>query len=355
MHPEMDWPALLAPYRKSSLWRGLFQLCNTLIPLVALWILMARTIDTIPYVATLALAVPTALLVVRSFIIQHDCGHASFFDRRRMNNFVGFCIGVITLVPYVYWRKTHAIHHATSGNLDQRSFGDIDTLSVREYLSLSKANRLRYRLYRHPLVMLIVGPVYQFIFKYRFPTDTPKTWKREWASVHYTNLALAVVIALLWWAVGIRTFLFIQLPITIIAGSVGVFLFYVQHQYDDTYWRYREKWDFYQAGMEGSSHMVLPKVLQWFSGNIGLHHIHHVCSQIPNYYLQRCYDENPELHTARQLRLWSAVKTLNKSLWDEDAARLIRFRDVAAVRRRIAPDDASIKAARPDVIPRAWR
>lgn len=353
-HHEVNWPALLAPYRTSSIWRSLFQLANTFIPFVALWVVMAQTLGAIPYVATLALAVPTALLLVRLFILQHDCGHGSFFRSRRMNNAVGFCIGVMTLVPYTYWRKTHAIHHATSGNLDHRSFGDIDTLTVREYLSLSKTNRFRYRLYRHPLVLLVVGPIYQFIFKHRFPADTPKTWKREWASVHLTNLAIAVVIALLWWAVGIRTLLLVQIPITVIAGSVGVFLFYVQHQYEDTYWRYRETWDYYQAGLEGSSHMVLPKVLQWFAGNIGLHHIHHVCSRIPNYHLQRCYDENPELHTGRRLGLWSGIKTLNKTLWDEDTGRLIRFRDVPAVRRRIASDDVPVEATKPDVIPRTW-
>ena len=351
----VDWPSLVKPYLTPSIWRSLYQLSNTAIPLAALWIVMAQSLGTIPYAVTLMLAVPTALLVVRLFIIQHDCGHGSFFSSRRLNNSVGFCIGVITLLPYTYWRRTHAIHHATSGNLDQRTFGDIDTLTVREYLGLSKTKRLLYRSYRHPLVLLLVGPIYQFIFKSRFPADTPRSWTREWASVHFTNLALASAIGLLWWAVGLRTFLLVQLPITIIAGSCGVFIFYVQHQYEDTYWRYREKWDYYQAGMEGSSHWVLPKVLQWFTGNIGIHHIHHVCSRIPNYYLQKCYDENPELHTARKLGFWASVKTLNKTLWDEDAGRLIRFRDLPTVMQSITTSDGHTRATKPEAVPRNWR
>ncbi len=202
------------------------------------------------------------------------------------------CRGQRDWAPYGYWRKTHAIHHATSGNLDTRGFGDIDTLTVREYLSRPWIKRVLYRLYRHPAVLLLIGPTYQFVIKHRFPLDTPRAWKREWASVHWTNAGLVAVLAVMWFTIGLDRFLLVQLPITLIAGSMGVFLFYVQHQYEDTYWRYRETWDYYAAGLEGASHFRLPAVLQWFTANIGLHHIHHLCSRIPNYHLQQCYDEN---------------------------------------------------------------
>jgi omega-6 fatty acid desaturase (delta-12 desaturase) len=354
---EIDWNNLLATYRSPSPWRSLFQLGNTVVPFVTIWLVMLWSLQY-GYWITLLLAAPAALLLMRLFILQHDCGHGSFFKSRRANDFLGFVLGVVTLVPYTYWRRTHAIHHATSGNLDLRNFGDIDTLTVKEYLCLSKAKRLRYRLYRHPAVMLLVGPAYQFILKHRLPLDIPKSWKREWASVHRTNLALLLVVTTLWLTIGMQRFLLVQLPITVIAGSVGVFLFYIQHQYEDTYWRYREAWNYYDAGLQGSSHYILPKVFQWFTGNIGLHHIHHLNSRIPNYYLQRCFDENPELHQVTQLRFRQSVRTLWMTLWDEEGRRLVGFRDVKDIRKRWeeSPGEcAPITPTKPDVVPRAWR
>ena len=219
----IDWKALLRQYRRPSAWRSTFQLVNTIVPLTVLWLVMLWSLQR-GYWLTLLLAVPAGLLVMRMFVIQHDCGHGAFFRSHKLNNIVGSVIGVLTLVPYVYWRKTHAIHHATSGNLDHRSFGDITTLTVREYLGLPKAKQWRYRLYRHPLVMLLIGPAYQFIFKHRFPADLPRAWRREWASVWQTNLGLIAVLVAMWAAVGLKTFLLVQLPITLIAGSIGVFL-----------------------------------------------------------------------------------------------------------------------------------
>ncbi len=352
-----DWSALLAPYRSPVLWKSLFQIANTVIPLVALWLVMVWSLE-VGYWLTLLLALPAALLVARLFMIQHDCGHFSFFRSRWANNVVGSVIGVFTLVPYVYWRKTHAIHHATSGNLDHRSFGDIDTLTVREYLSRTPRQRLAYRFYRHPLVMLLIGPAFQFIIKHRFPLDTPREWKREWASVHWTNLGLLAVIVSAGLLVGWDRFLAVQLPVTLFTGSLGVYLFYVQHQYEDTYWRYREAWNYYAAGLEGASHLVMPKVLQWFTANIGLHHIHHIASRIPNYRLQRCYDENPQLHEVTRLTLAGSVKTLWLTLWDEDEKKLIGFRDVRRARARLArglPDGAPIEPTKPGSVPRSWR
>ncbi len=349
-----DWNALAAPYKRPSSWRATLQLATTALPFAALWLLMLWSLER-GYWLTLTLSVPAALLLVRMFMFQHDCGHGAFFKSRRLNNLVGAIIGVFTLVPYRYWRKTHAIHHAGSGNLEQRGFGDIDTLTVREYLGLSRLKRLFYRLYRHPVVMLLIGPAYQFIVKHRLPLDLPRTWKREWRSVHGTNLALLAVVIAMWLLVGLDRFLLVQLPITLIAGSIGVFLFYMQHQYEDTYWRYREAWNYYEAGLEGSSHFVLPKVLQWFTANIGLHHIHHVCSQIPNYRLQRCYDENPEFQGVTRLTLLESLKTLGMTLWDEDARRLIGFRRLRAIRRRLSGAGKWVEPTKPQAVPPSWR
>ena len=355
--PSIDWNALLAPYRTPSLGRSWFQLMNTAVPFVAVWLAMLWSLER-GYWLTLLLAIPAGLLLVRLFILQHDCGHGAFFKSHWANNTLGFILGVVTLVPYTYWRKTHAIHHATSGDLDHRSFGDIATLTVKEYLGLSKELRLRYRVYRNPFILLLVGPTYQFIFKHRFPADIPRSWKREWASVHRTNIALALVLIVMWQTIGLQRFFMVQLPITLISGALGVFLFYVQHQYEDTYWRYREGWDFYAAGLEGSSLYVLPKVFQWFTANIGLHHIHHVSSKIPNYHLQRCFDENPELQSVTRLTLLNSLKTLRMTLWDEDDRRLVGFRDLKSISRRIEAaqgSDAPVSATKPAVVPRSWR
>jgi omega-6 fatty acid desaturase (delta-12 desaturase) len=349
-----DWNALVAPYKQPNPWRAAVQLATTALPLAAMWLLMLWSLDR-GYWLTLVLSLPAALLVVRMFMFQHDCGHGAFFRSRRLNNLVGATIGVLTLVPYRYWRKTHAMHHAGSGNLEQRGIGDITTLTVQEYLGLPRLRRFFYRLYRHPAVMLVIGPAYQFILKHRFPFDLPRTWKREWRSVHGTNLALLAVVTAMWLLVGIDRFLLVQLPITLIAGSVGVFLFYAQHQYEDTYWRYREEWNYYEAGLEGSSHFVLPRTLQWLTANIGLHHIHHVCSQIPNYRLQRCYDENPEFHGVTRLTALQSLKTLGMTLWDEDARRLVGFRQLRAIRQRMAVAGSPIKPTKPEAVPPTWR
>jgi acyl-lipid omega-6 desaturase (Delta-12 desaturase) len=346
-----DWNAILAPYRRPEIWRSVFQLANTALPLALIWVAMVWSLE-VGYWLTLILAVPAALLIARLFMFQHDCGHGSYFKSQRVSDLVGHVIGVFTLVPYTYWRKTHAIHHATSGDLDHRGFGDVDTLTVREYLSRSRWKRFLYRLYRHPIVLLLIGPIYQFFFKHRFPADAPRNWRREWASVGYNNLGLAAVITGMGLMVGFDRFLAVQLPISLIAGSVGVYLFYVQHQYEDTYWRYREAWNYYNAGLEGSSHLVMPKVLQWFTANIGLHHIHHVCSRIPNYHLQRAFDENPVLQRVTQLNLWQAVKTLRLTLWDEDDRKLIGFRELRAVRVRY---EATVGPTKPEAVPTTWR
>ncbi|HRP07737.1 MAG TPA: fatty acid desaturase [Gemmatimonadales bacterium] len=352
-----DWNSLLAPYRHSITWKSTWQLSTTVLLFVAAWMTMKWSLGT-GYWLTLLLAVPTALLVVRLFMLQHDCGHGSFFRSKRANTITGSILGVITLVPYTYWRKTHAIHHASSGDLDGRDFGDIDTLTVREYLSRTRFKRLMYRLYRNPVVFLGVGPLWQFVLKHRLPLDIPRNWKREWASVHWTNAGIVAVVVVMCWLVGWKTFLAVQLPITIIAGIIGVYLFYVQHQYEDTYWRYREAWNYYAAGLEGASHLVMPRILQWWTANIGLHHIHHLASRIPNYRLQQCFDDIPMLRKVTTLTLPASVKTLWLTLWDEDEKKLIGFRELRRVRQRIAAElevGAAILATKPEAVPRAWR
>jgi len=348
-----QWKAILAPYQRPDSWRSVIQLLNTAVPFAALWAVMAILVDR-AYWVTLLLSLPAAMLLVRMFIFQHDCGHGSFFKSRRANNVIGGIIGVMTLVPYGYWRKTHAVHHAGSGNLDMRTFGDIDTLTVREYLKLSPSKRRHYRLYRHPLVMLGIGPLFQFVFKHRWPADLPRSWQREWASIHRTNLALLAVLLIAAFTIGLERFFLVQAPITILAGTIGVFLFYVQHQYEDTYWRYRDRWDYFEAALYGSSHLVLPTPLQWCTANIGLHHVHHMNSRIPNHQLQKCFDDNPELHRVTQLSLWQSVSTLRLTLWDEDSAQLIGFRELEA-RRDAVSDSPVVDPPKQEAIPKSWR
>jgi omega-6 fatty acid desaturase (delta-12 desaturase) len=318
--------AILNRYRAPSLRRSLFQLLTTAGLFTAGWIAVLLAMR-VGLWAGLLVAIPTGGLTIRLFIIQHDCGHGSFFRARWANDLVGFAIGVVTLMPYGYWRRTHAIHHKTSGDLDYRGFGDIDTLTVHEYFSRSRLGRLAYRLYRNPVVLLGLGPAYQFVLKHRLPLDAPLAWKREWTSVLLTNLALLTVVLAAWSTIGLTSFLMVQLPITLIAGSIGVFLFYVQHQFEDTYWRNHPEWDFHAAGLQGSSLLALPKVLQWFTANIGFHHIHHVNASIPNYRLPECYAKEPVFQHVTRITLWDGLKCLRLALWDEQQRKLVSFRE----------------------------
>ncbi|MBP1643873.1 MAG: fatty acid desaturase family protein [Acidobacteria bacterium] len=327
-HDETAWRKLLAPYKRPSWRHASIQLLNSALPFGLLWALMA-TLAGRSYLLTLLLAVPASFFFVRLFIIQHDCGHGSFFPSRRANNLLGGVLGVVTLFPYGYWKKTHAIHHATSGNLDDREFGDIVTLTVREYRALSPMARFGYRLYRNPLVMLGVGPFYQFVIKHRFPFDIPFAWKREWRSVLGTNVALAAVVTALGLTVGWKTFALVQLPIIVVAGAIGVWLFYVQHQFEDTYWEHEEAWDFYRAGAHGSSFYDLGRIGHWLTGNIGYHHIHHLASQIPNYRLAACFRDNPEMQRVTRLTVRDSLRCARLVLWDEERRTMVPFRSLA--------------------------
>ena len=321
------WKEILGPYKQPDHKKAIFQLVSSAVPFVLLWSAMLLSLEW-SYGWTLLLAVPTAGMMVRLFIIQHDCGHGSFFRSRAANDALGFLVGIVTLTPYHYWRRTHAIHHATSGNLDRRQYGDVSTLTVQEYRALPFRRRLAYRLYRNPLTLLVIGPVYQFIFKHRFPFDAPRAWKKEWTSVMLTNLALVTLVAVMGNMIGFSRFLMVQAPITLLAGAAGVWLFYVQHQFEETYGEREADWNFYRACLEGSSFYDLPTTLHWFTGNIGFHHVHHLSSLIPNYRLRQCMRENPELQDARRLTLRQSLGCARLKLWDEAERKLVGFRDL---------------------------
>jgi omega-6 fatty acid desaturase (delta-12 desaturase) len=307
--------------------RSVRQLVVTSAFFAALWLGMWFSLGY-AYWLTLLLAVPAACFVVRFFMIQHDCGHGSFFRSRRANDVTGNLLGVLTLTPYIYWRGMHAEHHATSGNLDRRGVGDVTTLTVREYFALSWWGKFVYRLYRHPIVLFGVGPFYVFFLKHRLPLDLPLSKIKMWLSVLATNVLLAGLLVGLAFLIGPINMLKMQLPIMLVASAIGVWLFYVQHQYEGVYWRRDSEWDAENAALHGSSYYHLPKVLQWLTANIGLHHVHHLCSRVPNYRLQECLDRVPELQSAKRLTLGDSLRCVTLSLWDEAAQKMIRFRDL---------------------------
>lgn len=316
----------LSAYRDPQAWRSLFEILITGLPFLAIWLLMWATIGA-GYWAGLFLAVPAALLLVRLFIIQHDCGHRSFFRQRLANDWVGRLLGVVTFTPYDYWRHSHALHHAGSGNLDRRGFGDIDTLTVAEFQALSPLGKLRYRLYRHPLVMFGVGPAYLFLLRHRLPIGMMRGGWRPWLSVMMTNAGIALLIAAVIWVVGIRLFLLIHLPITVMAASLGVWLFYIQHQFERTSWDHDANWTFPEAALHGSSHYDLPAVLRWFTANIGIHHVHHLSSRIPYYRLPEALRDHPHLRQVGRITLMESLRAVKLVLWDEKKRRLVTFKE----------------------------
>jgi omega-6 fatty acid desaturase (delta-12 desaturase) len=301
---------VLARYREPSNTRSVLELVITAVPFALLWILIWVGLDA-GYWICLLLAVPAAGFLVRLFMIQHDCGHGSFFRHRLANDWVGRVIGVLTLTPYDFWRRTHALHHASSGNLDRRGIGDIDTLTVREFKALSRGRRLLYRLYRHPIVMFGIGPAYLFILRHRLPMGLMRSGWQPWVSAMATNAAIVVLIAPMMWLVGVGPFLLVQVPITLLAASIGVWLFYVQHQFEDTFWAHEEGWDVHEAGLHGSSHYDLPIVLRWFTANIGVHHVHHLCSRIPYYRLHQVLRDHPQLSAVGRLTLFQSLRCVH--------------------------------------------
>jgi acyl-lipid omega-6 desaturase (Delta-12 desaturase) len=321
------WTQILAGYRTPSSARSIVELTITAGPLVLLWFLMWATLD-LSYWLCLLLAVPAAGFLVRLFMIQHDCGHGAFFRHRLANDWIGRLIGVLTLTPYDFWRRTHAIHHSTSGNLDRRGTGDIDTLTVHEYLARSRWGRLRYRVYRHPIIMFGIGPAYLFIVQHRLPVGLMRGGWQPWLSTMATNVVIAALVTAIISLIGVGAFLLVHLPIMLLAGSIGVWLFYVQHQFEDTAWAHERSWNLHEAALHGSSYYDLPRVLRWFTANIGAHHIHHLCSRIPCYRLPRVLRDYPELRGIGQLTLVQSFRCVRLVLWDEGQQRLVSFREV---------------------------
>jgi len=327
------WMKIITRYRQPDNVRGAVEIAITFVPLATLWVLAWTALHFGYWWLSLPLAIPAAGFLVRLFMIQHDCGHGSFFRHRVANDWVGRVIGVLTLTPYDFWRRTHAIHHASSGHLERRGIGDVDTLTVNEYLSLSPWSRLRYRAYRHPLVMFGIGPAYLFILQYRLPVGLLFSGWQPWLSTMVTNVAIGTVAAVLIYFIGVWPFLLVHLPIVLLAGSVGVWLFYVQHQFEMTFWSHASGWSFEEAALYGSSHYDLPRILRWFTANIGIHHVHHLCSRIPYYRLPRVLRDHPELRGVSRLTLLQSFRCVRLVLWDESQRRLISFRELCSLYR----------------------
>jgi acyl-lipid omega-6 desaturase (Delta-12 desaturase) len=324
-----DWLPALDRYRTPSQLRSLLEIAITAVPFALLWLSMWASLER-SYLLSLAIAVPAAGFLVRLFMIQHDCGHGSFFRRRWANDWTGRAIGVLTFTPYDHWRRSHAVHHASSGNLDRRGIGDITTLTVAEYLARPWWRRLAYRCYRHPLVIFGIGPAYQFLVQHRFPAHaSPKGW-RSWLSPMATNAAIALLAGSVIGLVGVKPFLLVQLPIILLAASIGVWLFYVQHQFEATHWAEDGSWTVHEAALHGSSHYDLPMVLRWFTANIGVHHVHHLCSRIPYYRLGRVLRDHPELQTVGRITLRDSLACVRLALWDETRGRMIPFHQLHA-------------------------
>jgi omega-6 fatty acid desaturase (delta-12 desaturase) len=338
------WVPLVAKYQEPVLRKSIGQILNTFIPFIVLWYLMYRSLE-VGYWLTLLLAIPTAGFMVRIFIIQHDCGHNAFFKSKKANDTLGAIAGVITLTPYFHWRHRHAIHHATASNLDKRGVGDVPTMTVEEYLAAPPLKRFGYRIFRSPLVMFVVIPFLVFFVANRF--SAPKSPKRERASVRWTNVAAAATIIVLGFLIGWQELFLIQFPASMIAAAAGTWLFFVQHQFEDTYWEHDPEWDFTLAGLEGSSYYKLPKVLQWFTGNIGFHHIHHLSPRIPNYNLEKCHEENPLFQRVITLTLRTSLHCTFLSLWDEETDRLVSFGDLKLIRQRMTTAAATATPTSP--------
>ena len=325
-----SWRQTLAPYARPRVGRSVLDLATSVVPYLLLMVAMYLLLD-VSYLLVLALAIPAAGFLLRTYIVFHDCTHGSFLPSKRANAWVGIATGLLVYSNFASWRHNHAVHHATAGDLDRRGVGDLPTLTVAEYRAKSRGGRMTYRLFRNPLVMFGVGPFWSLVIQPRLVSRDARPRIRR--SVHATNLALAVLIGGLCWLIGWQEFLLLQVPMVLLAGAAGIFLFYVQHQFEDVYWESGENWSYADAALRGSSHLKLPKVLQFFTGNIGLHHVHHLSSRIPNYNLQRAHDEQEIFHDVPTLSLVDGLKAVRLKLYDEDRGRLVTFAEANASQR----------------------
>jgi omega-6 fatty acid desaturase (delta-12 desaturase) len=324
------WKEIVARYQKSSTGRAVWQIINTLVPYAFIWYLMHLCLP-VSWWLVVPLAVLAGAFLVRVFIIFHDCGHGSFFKSRAANDAVGFMTGILTFTPYYHWRWEHAIHHGTSGDLDRRGTGDIWTLTVQEYLESSRWKKFAYRLARNPIVLFVLAPLFVFLIRQRL--CSPKASKRERHSVYAMNAAIFAMAAALITVFGFKAWLIIQLTILMVAGSAGIWLFYVQHQFEGVYWERAEEWDYTAAALQGSSFYKLPRVLQWFSGNIGFHHIHHLSSRIPNYNLEKCHHADPVFQKVKPITLVASFKSFTFRLWDEKRRCLVGYGYLKTLRK----------------------
>ena len=322
---DLPWQKWVSRYTLPTLPRSLWQAISTLAMFVAAWVGLYYTLS-ISYWLTLALFPIASGLLMRIFIINHDCGHGSFFKSQRANNILGFITATLTFTAYFRWRHEHALHHASSGDLENRGVGDVWTMTVDEYLAASRGARFKYRVYRNPFIMFVVGPWWEFVIKQRIPRKGLQ--RREQMSVWWTNLALLMLIGGLSMWIGLKAVVMIQAPIFLVSGLLGVWLFYVQHQYDGALWARHEEWDYATMSLYGGSYYKLPRILQWFTGNIGFHHIHHLSPRIPNYLLEKAHREVPLFQSATTLTIRSSLKSLRLHLWWEMEKRLVSFREI---------------------------
>ncbi len=327
------WKALVAEYQKPNRWRAIWQIVNTFGSYALVWFLIYESLS-VSWWLTIPLTVLSAGLMVRIFIIFHDCGHGSFFESRLANDVWGCLAGLLTFTPYYHWRWEHSVHHASAGNLDKRGIGDVWTLTVEEYLTASRWKRFSYRLARNPIVLFVIAPIALFLVIERIPTRAAS--RREKLSVWWMNAAVLAFAAGMSAIFGFWPYVLIQLTAMVVAGSAGIWLFYVQHQFEDAYWERADEWAYTAAALKGSSFYQLPKILQWFSGNIGFHHIHHLSPRIPNYNLERCHRSHPMFRDVRPVTLFGSFKLSRLFAWDESAKKLVGFRRVVELRAETA-------------------
>ena len=323
-----SWAQILVRYRQPSVPRGIVEIAVTIGPFVALWIATWLALG-VGYWLSLLLAIPAAGFLVRLFLILHDCGHGSFFRNRWANDWVGRVCGVLTMTPFGVWRRSHNLHHATSGNLETRGIGDIETMTVAEYVAQPWWERWRYRAYRHPLVLFLIGPAYVFLIANRLPIGMMRAGAGPWVSAMANNVVIAAAGLVMMWLIGVGPFLQVHLPIIILASSMGVWLFFVQHQFEGTVWADGGEWNIQDAALAGSSHYDLPAPLRWLTANIGVHHVHHLNARIPFYRLRRVLLDHPELRDMGRLTLWESFACVKLALWCETRKRLISFRELA--------------------------
>lgn len=326
-----EWKAIVAKYQQPSIRRATWQIINTFVPYGILWYLIYRSLS-VSYWLTLPLAILAGGFLVRIFIIFHDCGHGSYFKSKLANDITGFISGLMTFTPYYHWRWEHSLHHASSGDLDRRGTGDVWTMTVQEYIESSRWKRFAYKLSRNPVILFVIAPLFLFMVRERFPS--PKANRREKLSVLWMNLAIVVWVTGMSALFGFKAYMLIQITVLGLAGSAGIWMFYVQHQFEGVYWERADEWDYTSAALEGSSFYKLPKILQWFTGNIGFHHIHHLSPRIPNYNLEECHHSHPLFHEVKAVTLLSSMKSFTFRLWDEQHRKLVGYRRARELRKQ---------------------